>query len=59
MNVIVSFRYQIRQDGNKLIYERKDVHLSGKFPAEKYMDFVNFSKEIVNADSQKIILKKL
>jgi transglutaminase-like putative cysteine protease len=59
VNEFGEFSYQIRQDGNKLIYERKDVHLSGKFPAEKYMDFVNFSKEIVGADGQKVILKKL
>lgn len=54
-----SYSYKINVKNNRLFYERRDIRLTGQFPSEKYMDYVNYSKEIVNLDNQKIILKKL
>ena len=49
----------LRQNGNQIIYTRIDKREKGTFPPEKYADYLSFVKQIVDADGQKIVLKKL
>lgn len=50
---------ELRQSGNQVIYTRIDKREKGTFPPEKYADYLAFVKQIVDADGQKIVLKKL
>ena len=49
----------LKQDGKQLVYTRIDKREGGTFPAEKYADYLSFVKQIVDADGQKIVIKKL
>jgi len=49
----------LRQNGSQIIYTRIDKREKGTFPPEKYADYLSFVKQIVDADGQKIVLKKL
>jgi hypothetical protein len=46
------------QEGNKIIYKRSQTMTSKKFPPEKYNEYVDFFKKIVQADKSKAVLNK-
>ncbi|MBX2845766.1 MAG: DUF3857 and transglutaminase domain-containing protein [Saprospiraceae bacterium] len=45
-------------DNNKLVFKRKYTRNSGEWESEKYNDYVDFVKQVVRADKDKIVLKK-
>ncbi|MGE6219577.1 DUF3857 domain-containing protein [Nubsella zeaxanthinifaciens] len=47
------------QQGNKITYKRSQTMTSKKFPPEKYSEYVDFYKKIVQADKSKAILNKI
>lgn len=52
------FSFDIEVGDEAIIYTRNHNMNEGIFPAEKYMEYVDFMKQIVKADNQKVILKK-
>ena len=50
---------EVKQNGNQIIYTRTDKRMKGTFPPDKYADYLSFVKQVVDADSQKIVIKKL
>lgn len=53
------YQSEVKRDQNTFTYLRSDTKKKGVFPPEKYDDYVKFAKQIVDADNQKLILKKL
>lgn len=53
------FSFDIEVEDDAIIYSRSHKMHEGIFPADKYMGYVDFMKEVVKADNQKVILKKL
>lgn len=47
------------QQGNKITYRRSQTMTSKKFPPEKYNEYVEFYKKIVQADKSKAVLNKI
>ncbi|MBL4663583.1 MAG: hypothetical protein JKY22_08525, partial [Flavobacteriaceae bacterium] len=43
-------------DGSKILYKRELVIKSGRFPKEKFVDYVAFRKDIVKKDKSKMVL---
>lgn len=58
-SVFGEFSCSVDFKNGSIIYIRSEKRKAGTFPAEKYAEYVSFSKEIVKADSQKLVLKKL
>ncbi|WP_319503509.1 DUF3857 domain-containing protein [uncultured Draconibacterium sp.] len=54
-----SYQYSLEADGHTISYVRKNEINAGTFQPEKYAAFVEYMKNIYDADNQKIILKKL
>ncbi|KJF43387.1 DUF3857 domain-containing transglutaminase family protein [Draconibacterium sediminis] len=54
-----SYQYSLEADGRTISYVRKNEINAGTFQPEKYAAFVEYMKNIYDADNQKIILKKL
>lgn len=44
---------------NTITYQRRQIMTAKKFPAEKYNEYVEFTKKIFQADKQKAVLAKL
>ncbi len=51
-----NYKSQIVKDGDKLIYVRKFEINKGKYGSSRYSDFKKLSKDISNADKQKVVL---
>jgi hypothetical protein len=47
------------QQDNKITYRRSQTMTSKKFPPEKYSEYVEFYKKIVQADKSKAVLNKI
>ncbi len=53
-----AYQSELKHSQNSIVYTRRNVKNRGVFPPEKYADYVEFTRKIVDADSQKMILKK-
>ena len=53
------YQSELKQDGYIIAYFRHDERRNGTYPPDKYNDYIKFTKQIVDADNQKFILKKL
>jgi len=53
-----SFSSTLEKKGNRIEYHRQCKRKEGVFDKTKYMDYVNFVKKIVDADAQRIVIKK-
>ncbi|MBN2595370.1 MAG: DUF3857 domain-containing protein [Marinifilaceae bacterium] len=49
----------LKQDENIITYFRYEVRKRGTYPPDKYNEYIKFVKQITDADSQKMIVKKL
>ncbi|MCK3684069.1 DUF3857 domain-containing protein [Maribellus sp. YY47] len=52
------YKSEMKYDQNLVTYLRSDIKNKGIFPPEKYAEYVQFVKQIVDADNQKMILRK-
>lgn len=52
------YQSELKHSQNSILYMRRSVKNRGVFPPEKYADYVEFTRKVVDADSQKMILKK-
>lgn len=54
-----TYSLRVTQENSQLIVTRKLITQAGTFPKEKYMDYVEFRRNIEKADNTKILLEKL
>lgn len=52
-----NYNFSIKQEGRKLVYQRKMILNNGIYPADKYAELSNFFSEVSAYDNSKIILK--
>ncbi|WP_207433825.1 DUF3857 domain-containing transglutaminase family protein [Sabulibacter ruber] len=55
-SVYGEYQAQVQIKGNKLVYVRQMTMHKGRFQASKYMEFVNFLKQVSKADQQQVVL---
>lgn len=56
-NTFGSYHLSIKKEDKKLIYRRKFVLNNGTYPAEKYVDFVDFISTVSTSDQLKAVFK--
>ena len=54
-----SYQFALKVKGETILCTRKNELVAGTYKAEQYADYVDYMKEVYDADNQKIILKKL
>lgn len=52
------YRSELTISGQEIKYARYNMKKAGVFPAEKYAEYVDFKKELIKADNEKLILVK-
>jgi len=52
-----TYRSEIRQDGDRLVFIRHFEYYSGYFPPGRYDDYYSYYKEVIRADNQQVVLK--
>lgn len=57
--VFGKYSNSLKRNGDEIIFSRHEEREKAVFPPEKYAEYVSFVKQIVDADKQKIVLKKL
>jgi hypothetical protein len=50
------YKAEVKMQGNNIMYYRYDLNFAGIFPPEKYKGFIDYRKEVVKADNQKLVL---
>ena len=58
-NKFGEYSFELEKVDNKIIYKRKLLIKSGKYPKSEYNAYRNFRKQVSKADNSKIILKKI
>jgi uncharacterized protein DUF3857 len=52
------YKSETKVNGNKIVYIRVFKQNNGKYPPEKYKEYIDFKKQIASADVEKLILLK-